>query len=176
MKRLFLLRHAKTQAGLADHERALTPHGEQDAAAVGRFMAQKGYRPEVIFCSSALRTRQTVQHLLGEWQEKPVIEYRHALYLADPARLIAAVRGAGAPDNVMIVAHNPGLEKCAALLIPAPPGGVPPHDAREMPDEKFPPGALAVLDFAVADWHGVRDHGAVLTDFVRPQDLYSPDW
>jgi phosphohistidine phosphatase len=170
MKRLFLLRHARTQAGPTDHERPLTPGGVQDAAAMGRFMDRAGYRPETVFCSSALRTRQTVQHLLAEWAQKPALEIRPALYQADAAQLAGAIRGAGAAVSVMIVAHNPGLEQCAALLTGRTSAKAP-RNALEALEDKFPPGALAVLDFAIADWRDAADHGGVLAAFMRPADL-----
>ena len=170
MKRLFLLRHAKAEPGSDDHERELTARGAHDAAAMGRFMDKKRWLPEMIYCSTAQRTRQTADLLLREWGSAPAIEYRQALYLADAKTLAATVRAAPDVASLLIIGHNPGLEKCAALLVHE---AVKPteRDALDHLEEKFPTAALAVLDFDIAVWREASPHNAALTDFIRPRDL-----
>ncbi|MEV0324879.1 histidine phosphatase family protein [Micromonospora echinospora] len=60
---LVLLRHGKAERpeGIADRERALTERGHVDAAAAGAWLARHGFRPDVVVCSPARRTRQTWQ-------------------------------------------------------------------------------------------------------------------
>ena len=60
--RLVLVRHAKASSDdprLADAERPLTDRGRRDAAAVGRWLAARDLRPDLVLCSTSLRTRQT---------------------------------------------------------------------------------------------------------------------
>ena len=58
---LVILRHAKAErpAELADADRPLTQRGHADAAAAGAWLAARGYRPDLVLCSPAKRTRQT---------------------------------------------------------------------------------------------------------------------
>ncbi len=42
---------------------------------------------------------------------------------------------------------------------------------REVLEEKFPTGALAILDFDVKRWRDVAKASGKLIDFVRPKDL-----
>ncbi|OZV80042.1 hypothetical protein CA850_15085 [Micromonospora echinospora] len=60
---LVLLRHGKAERpeGIADWERALTERGHADAVAAGAWLARHGFRPDVVVCSPARRTRQTWQ-------------------------------------------------------------------------------------------------------------------
>ena len=100
-----------------------------------------------------------------------LIEYRDALYLAEPSKILAAVRSA--PANVsalMVVGHNPGLEALAALLAREPVRRKERarHNALE---EKFPTSALAILDFDIGRWRDVAPGTGKLVDFVRPKDL-----
>ena len=64
MKTLWLLRHAKASQGgdgLADRDRPLNARGRDAAARIGRHLAEREVCPELVLCSSALRTRETVE-------------------------------------------------------------------------------------------------------------------
>ncbi|MDB5733474.1 MAG: phosphoglycerate mutase, partial [Alphaproteobacteria bacterium] len=99
------------------------------------------------------------------------IEYRDNLYLADAAKIIAAVRGAPASAALlMIVGHNPGLELCATQLAREPVRRKE-RTRYEALEEKFPTCALAILDFDVGRWRDVELGTGKLVDFVRPRDL-----
>ena len=93
------------------------------------------------------------------------------MYLADSARILAAVRAAPASvSSLMVVGHNPGMEDCAAGLAREPVRRKERarHDALE---EKFPTCALAILDFDVGRWRDVAQGCGKLVDFVRPKDI-----
>jgi phosphohistidine phosphatase len=172
MKRLYLLRHAKAvpaDGGTEDFDRTLMLSGMQDGGAMARYIRKRDYAIGLILCSSSARTTQTAELVL---QENPAAaEYRDNLYLAETPRLVAAVRGAPAGvDRLMLVGHNPGMEQCAALLAREPVRRK--ERARhEALEEKFPTCALAVLDFDVGRWRDVRENSGKLADFVRPRDL-----
>ncbi len=172
MKRLFLLRHAKAvpaESGIEDFDRTLMLSGMQDAGAMARHLHKGGYAVDLILCSSAARTMQTAE-LVG-LELACEIEYRDNLYLAEPAKILAAVRAA--PLGVaalMVVGHNPGLEACATLLAREPVRRK--ERARhEALEEKFPTCALAILDFDVGRWRDLAQGAGKLVDFVRPKDL-----
>ena len=172
LKRLFLLRHAKAQpadGSVEDFDRTLMLSGMQDGAAMARYLRRTGYAVETILCSVAARTTQTAELVLHELTA--VILYRDALYLADPATILAAVRAMPATvSSLMVVGHNPGLEGCAALMAREPVRRKERmrHEALE---EKFPTCALAILDFDVGRWRDVVQASGKLVDFVRPKDL-----
>ena len=174
MKRLFLLRHAKTEphsASIEDRERELMPRGREDAPLVGHYMSGHGYRPDLIFCSTARRTVETLALLVPELSVKPPVEYLDALYLAEPELLLAHMEHA--PDKakaLLLLGHNPGLEQMAGYLSRAPIKRKE-QSQFDLMEEKFPTGALAVLDFAVTHWADVEPQTGTLVDFVRPRDL-----
>src|SRR5690348_15159246 len=117
MKRLFLLRHAKTEphsASLEDHERELIARGREDSPRIGHYMSGQGYRPDLILCSTARRTVETLALLVPELSVKPSVEYLGDLYLAEPETLFAHV--VHAPEKsraLLLLGHNPGLEQLA---------------------------------------------------------------
>lgn len=172
MKRLFLLRHAKAvpaESGIEDFERTLMLGGMQDAGAMARYLRKGDYRVGLILSSSAARTAQTSELVTQELESE--IDYREALYLAEPSKILAVVRGAPATvSSLMVVGHNPGLEALAAMLAREPVRRK--ERARhEALEEKFPTCALAILDFDVGRWRDVAPGTGKLVDFVRPKDL-----
>jgi phosphohistidine phosphatase len=172
MKRLFLLRHAKADpagGGTEDFDRTLMLSGMQDGAAMARHIRKNDYRIDLILCSSAARTSQTAELVLHEIPAE--VEYRGNLYLAEASRLVAAVRGAPASvQSLMLVGHNPGMEECAALLAREPVRRKE-RSRYEALEEKFPTCALAILDFEVGRWRDVREKSGKLVEFLRPRDI-----
>ena len=174
MKRLLLLRHAKTVAGgpgVDDHARKLAPRGRHDAPAIGHYMKKHKFEPQLICSSTSRRTVETVELATAEWKVKPETEYLTALYLAEPETIISIVQSA--PANIAslcIVGHNPGMERAASLLAREP---VKPkeRDYFDAIEEKFPTAALAVLDFDVKTWRDIELGTGSLIDFIRPRDL-----
>ncbi len=172
MKRLLLLRHAKAERGGADDlKRVLEKRGVKDSARMGRFLREDIYIPDLILCSNATRTRQTLEHLLPELGAAPKVDYLTELYLPEPEVILSLIRRA--PDragSLMIVGHNPGLEQCALALASVPLE----RKLRrryDVMDEKFPTCALAVIDFQIALWRDVVPGLGELDAFVRPKDL-----
>lgn len=116
MIQLILARHAKSDwadEGLDDHDRPLNDRGRRDAPAMARTVLRKGVRPEVVLSSTALRARQTAEAFARAF-DAPITEQAE-LYLAEPAQILAAARGAGA-DEVMVVAHDPGMSALVSRL------------------------------------------------------------
>ena len=174
MKRLLLLRHAKTEpAGpdIEDHERELTTRGRLDAPAIGAYLASKTYFPDLVLSSTARRTVETVELLVEELPRKQRIEYTDRLYLAGSRVMLSVVRSAPAAVAILlVVGHNPGIEQLASSLSRQPVMRKE-RDRFDLIEEKFPTCALAVLDFDVTRWREVMASRGELIDFVRPRDL-----
>lgn len=173
MKRLLLLRHAKAEQDptKADHSRALAPRGRRAAPLVAKAMRKAGFVPDHVLCSAARRTRETWALAAPELKAEPSVEFTEALYLAPWQAIVAVARRTDDPvQALMVVGHNPGLEDCAAALLHRPAG----HEERERQAalaEKFPTGALAVIDCAIDLWGDLAPGCGALTAFIKPRDL-----
>jgi phosphohistidine phosphatase len=173
--RLFLLRHAKSDraAGksMDDHQRPLNARGRAAAPRIGAHMAARGYVPERVLCSTAERTRETLDLVLPLLSPAPEVSYSRHLYLATwPALLALVQKTPDAVGSLLLVGHNPGIEQLAVACALNP--KLPAERARgETMAEKFPTAALAVLDFEIGSWREVRPGEGRLADFVRPKDL-----
>lgn len=170
MKTLFLLRHAKSswsEPGLADFNRPLNERGRRAAPLIARHLAHCGLWPDLILCSAALRTRETLALMLPGLACDAVLRIESSLYEADAAALLKRLKRIETEvDCVLLIAHNPGLEDLAARIC----GGGPEPMRRRM-DEKFPTAALAAFAIDAARWSSLRKGAAILTDFVLPKDL-----
>jgi phosphohistidine phosphatase len=172
VKRLLLLRHAKAERETADDiKRGLEKRGEKDSARMGRFLRDDVYIPDLILCSTAMRTRKTVELLLPELGRAPKVEYQSELYLAEPEVILSLIRRVADKTGVlMVVGHNPGLEQLA-LALAAQPLEKALRKRYDAMDEKFPTCALAVIDFQVGRWIDLTPGRGELDAFVRPKDL-----
>ena len=123
MKRLTLLRHAKSSWGdsaLSDRERLLNARGERDAPIMGQRIVAAGIRPSMIISSPAVRAWTTAK-IVAQEINYPVefLQREDELYLASLNTLLDVVC---AQDNefnhLMVVGHNPGLTEFANYLVP----------------------------------------------------------
>jgi len=171
--RLLLLRHAKSDwsKDADDHDRPLSDRGRRAAPEMARYMRRNDYLPETVLCSTARRTRETLELLLGVWKKKPTVHYERGVYLAEWPTLLAHLKKApGDASPLLFVGHNPGMEQLAIALSrqPEEPG----ERARQKQlTQKFPTAALAVLDFEIASWKGLKPGLGRLIEFTRPKDL-----
>lgn len=170
MRRLFLLRHAKSawdDPALSDFERPLAPCGKKAALLMGREMTRRGWLPDLAVVSSAVRTRETWE-LAGAQLAAPCrTHFTEAIYEAAPWRILAEINNV--PDDVgslLVVGHNPGLELLARML--AGPGSA--ASALDRLNAKFPTAAIASLDVE-SDWAELGAASARLTDFITPREL-----
>ena len=135
------------------------------------YMRDKGYVPAVVLCSTAQRTRETLDLLLSAWKKKPAVSYDRDLYLADWPLLLASLKKSPARMSpLLLVGHNPGIEQLAVALA-LQPKGFPERGRLQRMTQKFPTATLAVLDFEIASWRGLKPGLGQLVDFVRPKDL-----
>jgi len=171
--RLLLLRHAKSDwsQDADDHDRPLSERGRKAGPEVARYMNSKDYLPEAVLCSTARRTRETLDLLLAAWRKKPAVRYERGIYLAECPALLATLKKAPAQASpLLLVGHNPGIEQLALALTHQP------SDATERArlkrlTQKFPTAALAVLDFEIASWRNLKPSLGRLVEYVRPKDL-----
>jgi phosphohistidine phosphatase len=161
-KRLLLLRHAKSSwddPNIDDHDRPLNGRGRRAAAQVGRYLRDEGMAPAVVLCSSALRTRQTLELL--ELDGDPEVLVEPELYGASAGELLDRLhRLHDATPSVLLIGHNPGMHDLAVVLT---------GDHDRIP--AFPTAALAELSAPIATWPDLEPGGASLERLVTPKDL-----
>ena len=160
MKTLILMRHAKSdwRFDQSDHDRPLNPRGRRAAPEIGRWLHDLGYLPDQIICSTAARTRETLDLL----NVAAPTRFAREFYLAEPDTISELLRGAKG-DLVLLIGHNPGIGDLAADLIHTPP----PHSDFT----RFPTCATLVVSFDIDTWADLSTGAGDVLDFIVPRDL-----
>ena len=158
---LILIRHAKSAwdaPAPSDHARPLNKRGRRSAKAIGQWLQDKAYLPDVVLSSSAQRTRET--HALLSL-DAPA-SFNERLYLASSDLMFQVLREAQEP-KVLMLGHNPGIADFAHSLVAAPPE----HDRFD----DYPTAATLVVKFDISNWADLKWHSGAVCDFVIPREL-----
>jgi phosphohistidine phosphatase len=169
MRRLLLLRHAKTERagpGERDRVRKLTERGRHDAPIIGAYMAHHRLVPDLVLVSPAARTLQTWELVAAALSKDPRLVKDERIYNAGTDTLAALIRETDDARTLLVVGHNPGMHDLARQLIGS--GDV---DARESLNEKLPTSGLVVIDLAFDDWSKLHDNAGRLERFVSPRQI-----
>jgi len=156
--RLYLLRHARAAwplPGQRDFDRTLDDAGFADAEIVADMAADRGLRPQLVLCSTAVRCRQTADALRRSMTEDLDIRYVDELY-SGGANLYSDIIGSQDPalSAIMIVGHNPVIEEILRTIIGD-------QAANGNAAAGYPPGALAAIDFDTRPADGILPPGTL---------------
>uniref|UniRef100_A0A0E0EQB8 Uncharacterized protein n=1 Tax=Oryza meridionalis TaxID=40149 RepID=A0A0E0EQB8_9ORYZ len=128
-RRLILLRHGESAAGgrlTRDHDRPLSKAGRAAAISVSNKLQQMGWIPELVLCSDATRTKETLKILQDHVKglSEAIVHFIPSFYS------IAAMDGQTAEHlqkaicqyssdeilTVMCMGHNKGWEEAASMF------------------------------------------------------------
>jgi phosphohistidine phosphatase len=156
--RLVLVRHAKSSwddPTLSDHDRPLARRGRKALDRMRAHLEDRDVRPDVVLCSSARRTRDTldgIRHGLGGHLR---IEIEDGLYGAGADQILARLaRLEDAIASAVVIGHNPGIADLVDLLAAT--------------GQDVPTGAIADLSFA-GPWSALGSTTVSLDDLWRPR-------
>jgi phosphohistidine phosphatase len=170
VKTLHLLRHAKAEPGTvggSDHARALAKRGRRAAGDMAQYLGKSRVAVDRIFCSTAVRARQTLELVRPALAGVPVA-FRDSLYMIEPDALMSFILNTPeTADSVLLVGHNPAFHIIALQLV----GEAGSAEAWRALREKFPTGALCTITCGVNNWRDVAAKSGTLASFVRPRDL-----
>jgi len=178
MRRLMLLRHAKTESEAPsgrDQDRRLDERGRRDAADIGGWIGRHPPFPDLVLVSPAVRAHQTweiareeIKDAVGKKAPHPQVDYVPELYGAEPTQLLQIIRMAEVadPERLMLIGHNPGMHELALMLT-----GSGDASAKKALEDNLPTAGLAILDFATDDWSEVAFRRGKLVRFTSPKLL-----
>lgn len=154
------MRHGRAERGGEgdDRERRLTAEGERDVRRLGARLRERGWSPEIALASPAVRARATAELILeSAGGAAAALAIEPAIYEASCGELLEILEAIdGAPRRVLVVGHNPAIERAAAYLGGAPTG--------------FAPGTLARL-IMPDDWRALSSGCASLAEVVPIEAL-----
>ena len=173
MLRLIIMRHAKsswTDKKLDDYDRPLTRRGKDAAPLMGRALADKNCIPELILCSPARRTRDTLKLTIDAMAIKPPVAYEDQLYsFGNGDSYLNVISAQKTVSPLMVIGHNPSVHNLALRLLASRDGTV-----MERIRRKFPTAAVAIVALPIEEWRQVRSKSAVggeIELFLTPKML-----
>ena len=170
-RHLYLMRHGKAEKSKNDERdmfRPLIKRGRKDVKKIRNLMIERDVKPDLILCSPAVRTMETLVKLKKAFKKTEVV-FIDALYMADADEILKILRRT-APDkrNVLVIGHNPGLQDFLPMVCDWDPSD------EELLHHKiadgFPTSALACLEIP-EPWQKLGNTPAQLKDFVYSSDL-----
>ena len=130
---------------MPDRDRPLDDRGKQDAPMMGKRLAKRDVKPDLLVSSPAQRALTTAQLIakeLGYKRRNIVVDDR--LYASSPDDLLAVIRALDKRlDRVMLVGHNPEFTHLAHQL------------SSEIID--MPTSAVAEFSFDTKAWSDVGE-------------------
>lgn len=164
-RELIIMRHAKSDwsGSLADFDRPLNPRGENDAPRMGAWLRAEGWLPDHVVSSPARRAEQTVKRVCRALAVDPAtIRWEPRIYEAGVGTLLAVLAECPVCERVLLVGHNPGLERLSGYLCPTLP---------ESPDGKLLTTAAVARIALPDDWRELGDGDGELLRLMRPSGL-----
>ena len=150
---------------MPDFERPLNARGKAAARRIGTALRERRASFDLVLTSPAVRTLETLEGVRETYGPGFEIRQDERIYLADPATLLEIVRGTPADvAGLLVVGHNPGLERLALLLS---------RDGtlRARLHDKFPTGGIVEIAFACDLWSQIGEASGTIGLFVVPRDL-----
>lgn len=152
--KVYLLRHAHTLAAAPhqpDFERELSPSGQRKLPKISKSVIEQtdSFSNLEIYCSTAKRTKQTIQSVIGD-QTSVIVNYSHELYLPKLEQLLSFMNHLNTSNNILIVGHNPGLSQLASY-----------YSGQQI---SLSTGDLITLEFQIENSDGFSKNTALLLD------------
>jgi phosphohistidine phosphatase len=167
MRRLLLLRHAKTERAAPrerDRDRKLTARGRADAPIIGAYLVRHRLIPDLVLVSPVTRAEATWALVAASLPKQPQVVKDERIYNAGPDLLVSLIRERDDARTLLLVGHNPGLHELAVQLIAA--GEV---EGRERVNDGLPTCGLVVIDFSFDEWSRLHANAGRLERFVNPR-------
>lgn len=161
---LYLLRHAQSaekQIGQTDKQRELTNTGVKDIMLIGAYMQKHNLPIDIIFSSTAYRTKTTAEYLLDalKFDQSKIIETEE-MYEASTRTFLEIIgKFNDSHNHIMCVGHNPGISYIAEYLTKAEIGDM--YTA-----------SLVVIKFKINSWSEAKQGTGELENYIYPEMLY----
>ncbi len=157
--KLYLIRHsyAEEPNGKRDFDRRLTLEGQSTVRALGRYLINKNFNPDIILCSSSVRTRETAVNLVEELEmNEQVIDYKDVIYNASVREMLGVLTEiSDAHKSVAIIGHNPAVTYFGEYLTNSGIGNM-------------EPSGVVTIKFDKLKWKEVSQGSGIFEEYYHP--------
>lgn len=163
MKKLFLIRHAKSNQSILnipDIDRPLNERGYADAHTMGKLMKNENDRGLLLVSSPAVRALSTALIFAGEINyDKETIKITNRLYEAEIETCLDVIRNLDDTfTSAMLFGHNPTTAEVIYSLY-------------ENFQAAVPTCAIAIFTFQMEKWADIKPTNAYFEKLLIPADF-----
>jgi len=162
-RQLILIRHTKSSwddLSMPDYDRPIRKDRIDDAKKMAAKLKELKLEPDLIICSPAKRTRQTVEYFYDKLKYTPEkIQFEKRIYESSAEEILQVVRETNAKvKTLVLVGHNPSITDFANLFI---------HEKVN----EVPTTGVVWLQFENPDWEIYRQTPCKLKRFLTPKTI-----
>ena len=165
MKKLFLVRHAKSSwkfPDLSDAERPLNKRGKRDAPFMGKVLFEKNIKPNLFMSSPAVRAYDTANTIAKEIgfpeNEIEISEIMYHGYIKD---FIVSLKSADENANsLMMFGHNPGITEFSNYL-------------SDKYLDNIPTCGIVEIDLRIETWNEIDEDCGTFVNFEFPKKYFT---
>ena len=158
MKKLFLIRHAKSswKFDVEDHERPLNDRGIRDAGLIGEKLCESLSDIDKIVSSGALRAQTTAAIITEKLSAKPLsYDLENRLYDFSGEQVLQYIKSTDASINtLMLFGHNHAFTRLVNTL-------------GDTMIENVPTAGVVGIQFEISDWKQLNVGKTFLTLFPK---------
>jgi phosphohistidine phosphatase len=163
MKKLILLRHAKTEKDneMKDIDRHIIEEGKASLKKTGIFFKNLAIIPELIICSVAKRAKETLEIFLETTGINTKIKFEKLIYENDEKTIIELIRGTDNKiNNLMLIGHNPSFENIVSII-----------SEDNLPEEGFKTSGIVIINFNSESWKDIAKNKGILQLYMAPEKI-----
>lgn len=159
MKRLFIIRHAKSSwkdTSLNDFERPLNKRGKKNAPMMGERLKKRGIKPDMVLSSPALRAKSTSEIIAKKVNYKKEIVFDEDIYASMDMILHKIIKNIDDKNETLFLfGHNPDLEMLVEKYVSF--------------DEDLVTCGVVEVEFDCKSWKNISRKNAKLISFDYPK-------
>ncbi|WP_308992821.1 histidine phosphatase family protein [Mariniflexile litorale] len=160
MKKLFLIRHAKSswKYNVIDHERPLNEKGLNDANNISLYLKADSLNMDAVYCSDAVRTITTANIFFENLKmDSSKLQLNHDLYDFSGSNLIRVIKECDNRINhLMVFGHNHAITAFVNTF-------------GSIPIDNVPTCGVVCIEFNIDNWKDLNKGKTLSTLF--PKDL-----
>lgn len=160
MKKLYIIRHAKSSWGdaeLNDFERPLSKRGKANAPMMGERLKKKGIMADIIISSPAKRAKSTAEMIAKEVGYEKKVLFDENIYESSVATLRKILTALDDKQStVFLVGHNPELNMLVDYYVKF--------------YENIPTCGVVEIEFKCDKWAEIEPKNAKLISFDYPKN------
>ena len=164
MMYLNFMRHAKSDLNddVDDFFRPITTEGVETTKKISNFLKKNSIYFDLIFCSPAVRTRQTLDCLIENLkteQSKIINDYN--LYEGNEDNFLLRISNIRRSKNVLVITHEPQILYFINYFL----------EHTENNNFDFVNSSLITLEFNISEWNELSNLNVKLKKFLDPNKL-----